>query len=210
MSQSFEKFMKKFAGWIDPKLEPYREHKKLVYTPETLEDLLGVMKRTPTTVLTPRQRTIIAAAMSFQDTPVKQLMTPRADITFVYENDFLGPLMLDKLYQSGSQHFPVLTTRGEIAGILHTKTLNSLEDRQGDRAANHLDKNVYYIREDYSLEQAVAAFARTNCYFFIVIDRTGNTVGLLNFETLLEHLLGHISDDKFDQDNDSYAVSHRI
>lgn len=207
-------FLTKLTKWVDPKLEKYREQKEPEpippYVPESLEDFIGVMKRTPQQFLSGKQRALIAACMSFADRKVSEIMMPRSEITFVYEHDFLGPLMLDKLYQSGSSHFPVLSSDGhQIVGLIHTDQLNSLEIKNTDRAAKYLDKKVYYLREDYNLEQAMAAFLRTNCFFFLVIDKSGQLVGLLTYKMLVAYLLGYVPKDDFSDDTSIAAVMKR-
>ena len=208
------KFMKSFVGWLDPKLDRFREEKEPEelppYVPETLEDFIGVIKRAPKDVISNKQRATIASAMSFSDRKVSDIMMPRSEITFVYEHDFLGPLMLDKLYQSGSSHFPVLSSDGrQVIGVINTNKLNSLEIKNTDRATQYLDKKVYYIRDDYSLDQAMSAFLRTNCFFFVVIDASGQVVGLLTYKMLVAFLLGYVPHDDFMEDSSISAVMKR-
>lgn len=209
-------FMIKLTKWVDPILEKYREKKppepQPPYVPKSTEDLIGVIGRTPKDYLSGKERAMIAACMSFKDCKVGDIMTPRADITFVFEHDFLGPLMLDKLYQSGLSHFPVLSSDGhQVVGLIHTSHLNSLEIKDTDRASKFIDPKVYYLRSDYKLEQAMTAFVRTNCFFFLVVDKGGHLVGLLTFPTLVACLLGYIPKDKdnFDDDTSIAAVMKR-
>lgn len=209
-----ENVIKKIVAFLDPKLEKFRVPKEPEplppYVPESIEDLIGVLKRAPQGVLSGKQRALIAACMSFEDRQVSDIMMPKSEITFVYEHDFLGPLMLDKLYQSGSSHFPVMSSDGhQIVGLIHTDQLNSLEIKHTDRASNYIDKKVYYLRDDYSLEQAMAAFLRTNCFFFLVIDKNGKLVGLLTYKMLVAYLLGYVPHDDFDEDTSIAAVSKR-
>lgn len=206
--------MKSFVSWLDPKLERFRTPKEPEelppYTPETIEDFIGVIKRAPKDVISSKQRATIASAMSFSERKVSDIMMPRSEITFVYEHDFLGPLMLDKLYQSGSSHFPVLSSDGrQVIGVIHTDQLNSLEIKNTDRATKYLDKKVYYIRSDYSLDQAMSAFLRTNCFFFVVIDQSGQVAGLLTYKMLVGFLLGYIPHDDFFEDSSIAAVMKR-
>ena len=208
------KFMKKLTKWVDPVLEKYREpvipEEQPPYVVKDVNDLIGVLKRAPKEVLSGKQRALIASSMSFSEREVSEIMMPRSEITFVYEHDFLGPLMLDKLYQSGSSHFPVLSSDGhQVIGLIHTDQLNSLEIKNTDRATKYLDKTVYYLRADYSLEQAMAAFLRTNCFFFLVIDKNGQIVGLLAYQMLIDYLLGHVPYDDFEEDTSISAVMKR-
>ena len=205
-------FMVWLANFLGPKLDKYRKDKNEIpeiYLPETTEDLVWVLKKLPKEVLSKSDREKIMSAMSFSTKKVHNIMLPRAEITFVHVNDFMGPLTLDKLYQSGFSHFPVLGVKGEIAGIIHTSSLNSLEIKDTDRAASFLDKNVFYMRDDYTLTMAMSAFLRTNSYFFVVVNHDGQVVGLLTLKMLISRLLGDIPEDDFSGDEDLMSVAKR-
>ena len=208
MGRTISRVMKKIVAGVDPKLEKYRPPKQKYY-PKSRGELFDLLKRTPRGVLSDEERTVIAAAMSFAERPVKSVMLPKSKMTFVHENDFLGPLMLDKLFKSGFLHFPVIGASGRITGLLHTRDLNDLKIKDTDRAGKYLDENVYYIRGDHTLQMAMAAFLRTNCHFFVVIDAAENPVGLITYEMVAEEMLGRKVRDDFDGDLDSYSVARR-
>jgi len=208
MPSLFFKSMRKIVKILDPKFEKYRP-KKGAYTPESKLEFIRVLARTPEEILSKEEREIISSAMTFSIKPVSSIMLPKDKMTIVHENDFLGPLMIDKLYKSGFEHFPVIGASGRITGLLHTKELNSLQIKETDRALKYLDENVYYARDDYTLEMTLAAFLRTNCHFFIVVDRSENTVGLITYEMIAKAMLGKKITDDFDADLDISAVSHR-
>ena len=211
------KFLEKFVRWVDPKLEKYRaprpepkQPEPEPYLPKTLEDFMWFLRKTPADVLSPEDRATIASAISFRARRVRNVMIPKDKVVFVHEHDFLGPLMLDKLYKSGQMHFPVLSADGRtVSGVIHTEALNSLEVEATDRATKYVDKTVYFLRDDYTLEQAMAAFLRTNSFFYVVIDKTGAMVGLLTYKLLVEHLLGYLPDDGFSEDSSIMAVIKR-
>lgn len=218
-----------FATWVDPKLQPYREKPLAkpataktsaepvakpatdasICTPQTIEEFLDIMKRTPRSVLNQRERHVIATIMKFPEVKVSDLMLPQTAITYVKATEVLGPLTLDRLYRSGFQHFPVIDHNHKIIGLVHTTALNSLEVKQTSRAHEILDPKVYYLREDYTLNQALAAFLRTNCYFFLVIDQYERIVGMLTYQMIVDYLLGETPTDDFTRDDDRLAVAKR-
>ena len=136
-------------------------------------------------------------------------MLPRKNITFVHENDFLGPLMLDKLYKSGLSHFPVLGKNGGIVGILQTDSLNRLEIKDTERASKYLDPKIHYVGADYGLKEAFAMFLRTDSGFGLVVDEAGAVVGLITLRMLIENLIGEVPVDDFDQDENAQSVAKR-
>ena len=136
-------------------------------------------------------------------------MLEKPAITFVRDTEFLGPLTLDRLYRSGFAHFPVIDVEGRIVGTLSTEDLNSLAIKEADRAFKYVDPKVFYLNAEYTLEMAVAAFIRTNAYFFMVVDEKNEIVGLLTMEMIFEFLVGKVPKDNFDKDYDRGAVARR-
>lgn len=177
--------------------------------PASTDELLELLKRTPTSVLNEVERQNIIAAINFPILHVSKLMLPRAEITYVKENETLGPLVLDQLYRSGFQHFPVVDSKNQIIGLIHTTALNHLDTKTTQTAKDILDPTMYYLRSDYTLSQALAAFLRTNCFFFLVVDSHERIVGLLTYQMLIQFLLGTVPEDNFEHDTDRQAVAHR-
>ena len=227
-------FLTSFTHWIDPKLKKYRtpsstnhtpaQNTQITetkserenrppankeYTPETTAEFLDLLKRTPRSVLSTRERHVIATIINFPTVKVSEIMLPKSAITYVQADEVLGPLTLDRLYHSGFQHFPVLDHNRKIIGLVHTTSFNNLEIKETRRVADILDPKICYVREDYTLNQALAAFLRTNSYFFLVVDHYERIVGMLTYQMLVDYLLGETPSDNFDRDSDRLAVAKR-
>lgn len=229
----WQSFLKSFAAWVDPKLEPYRvkpranlekvevarddlpaevEVREEIYTPaspETRDDLFALLREAPMTVLTSGERKAMSAVLSLPDVQVVELMTPKAKMVFVDKYETLGPLVLDRLYKSGFTFFPVVDSNKHIIGTLQTTLLNSLDIKDTHQAKDVMDPRVYYIRADYSLEQALKAFVRTNSQLMLVVDHYEKLVGMLTFSHLLDYLFSENYRDDFDRDDDRLAVAKR-
>ena len=186
----WENILKKFTKWIDPKLEKYRPKKAEVkYTPKTLEDFVGVIQLTPKNVLSTKDRARIAAVMSFDERVVSDIMVKKNDMVFVNEKDFLGPLMLDKLYKSGFTNFPVVDNSNKVKGIIHTEALNMLEIKKTDRASKYMDKEVAYLHATDNLKKVVDEIERTNSYYYLVLDEKDELAGFFTIQMLLDYLI---------------------
>ena len=190
-----DKITQKLSKIIDqtldsPKSSSRPTQPELPPVPQTQQDFIRLLRRTPKTVLSDRDRAKIAAAMTFDSKIVKNLMTPRENLIFVHENDFLGPLTLDKLYKSGSTYFPVVDSKNHVQGIVHTESLNALEIKTLDRAKKYLDQNVFYLHELDPLSFAIEEFSRTGSPFFLVLDQTDALAGSLSVSAILQFLTG--------------------
>ncbi|MBR3229039.1 CBS domain-containing protein [Candidatus Saccharibacteria bacterium] len=186
----WHEFLCKIVKFLDPRLEKYRERKPAEkYTPKSLEEFIGVLRRTPKSVLDSKDRARIAAVMSFEDRTVEDLMIGKKEMVFVNYKDVLGPLVLDKLYKSGFTNFPVVDNYDKVKGIIHTEALNALEIKKTDRAEKYMDKNVNYLHVDDSLDFVISEIERTNSYYFLVLDKKDSLAGFFTIQMLLDYLL---------------------
>lgn len=177
--------------------------------PKSQADFLKLLQRTPRDVLDYRARQIITMAFQLPKTHASDLMVPKAKITYVHDDEVLGPLTLDRLYKTGFDHFPVVDSKDKVIGTIHTTSFNNLEIKETSQVKDILDPGVYYIRTDYTLEQVLAAFLRVNCYFFLVVDSFGRVVGMLTFARMISFLFGDTISDHFVSDSDRLTVAKR-
>lgn len=194
----WHKFFSKIVRFLDPRLDRFRDQSTPAqsqakpnpkYTPATLSDFIDVLRRTPRSVLSNRDRNRIAAIMSFDDRTINDLMAPRSQMVFVKKSEVLGPLILDKLYQSGFTSFPVVDSKEKVIGILHTEALNTLEIKKTDRAGEYLDPSVSYLHTTDTLQFAVEEIERLGNYYFLVLDNSEQLVGCFTIQMLLSYLL---------------------
>lgn len=143
------------------------------------------------TALTDIERKVIVNALEFNDKPVSSIMTPKSAVDFIKKGEFLGPLVLDELHALGHSRLPVIDEDlDHIVGILYLRDLLSLDIKRSATAEKAMDTHVYYIREDHTLEHALAAFLKNRHHMLIVINKHHETVGLLTIEDTIEALLG--------------------
>jgi CBS domain containing-hemolysin-like protein len=137
-------------------------------------------------------------------------MTPRGVIDSISKNELLGPLVLDDLHRTGHSRFPVIENDiDHVVGMLHIHDLFSLDIKRSTTVEKAMEQRVFYIREDHTLEKALAAFIRTHHHLFIVINEFRETVGVLSLEDVVEALLGRKIVDEFDAYDDLRAVAER-
>lgn len=177
--------------------------------PNSREEFFEILYNIPFSVVSQSQRRQFEAILNLDFTLVEELMLPASRIVYVDKNEILGPLTLDRLFRSGMKHFPVVDQKNEIIGCIHTARLNSLDIKQSSKAYDILDPNIYYIRSDYTLEQALEVFLRTESYFLLVVDKYGKIIGILNLTDLAEYLFGKFKNDGFLHDDDRISVAKR-
>ena len=193
----------KFLGTIETELED--ELRSL----DSREDLQHLIDQS-VGILTLDEKRLIVHGLSFSEQLVSSIMTPRTVIDSIKKSEFLGPLMLDELHKTGHSRLPVYDGDiDHIIGILHLQGLLALDIKRSVTAEKAMEANVFYIREDQTLQHALAAFLRTRHHLFIVVNEFRETVGLLTLEDVMEALLGRRIIDEFDAHDDLRAVALR-
>lgn len=161
-------------------------------------------------VLSPQERSLMTATMAFRDKTIREIMTPRTVIDSINKGEFLGPLVLDELHALGHSRLPVIDgDLDHIVGVLHLRDLLSLDEKDSKTAEKAMDPKVYYIREDDSLEHALAAFLKNRRHLFVVINENRETVGLVSLEDVIEALIGRRIMDEDDIHADLQAVARQ-
>ena len=184
--------MRKVVKWLDPKLEKYRGPKEK-FTPKDTRELIELLKRTPKEVLSSQEKNMFAAMMSLRERRVAEIMLPKDEMTFVEEDEILGPLTLDRLYQSGFSHFPVVDKRGKIKGAIDTDALNSLQVKESVKAKDCLGEGkIVFLNEKTTLWEVIDEFLRTNNLFFVVTNESEEMIGVVTFEMVIYYLLGGV------------------
>lgn len=161
-------------------------------------------------VLKPDEKSLIINGLSFGDKLVNTIMTPRSVIDYIKNSEFLGPLTLDDLHKTGHSRLPVI--KGDIdhvIGILNLKSLLALDVKRSTTAEKAMDPKVFYIRQDQTLQHALAAFLRTKHHLFVVVNEFRETVGLLSLEDVIETLIGRKIVDEFDAHDNLREVAMR-
>ena len=174
---------------------------------EELEQLVA----SSSNLLKSDEQKLIIHGLQFPEKQVKDIMTPRGVIDSVSKNELLGPLVLDDLHKTGHSRFPVIDGDiDHVVGILYIQDLLTVDSgKRSSTAEKTMLARVFYIREDQTLDHALAAFLRTHHHLFIVINEFRETVGIISLEDVIEALLGRKIVDEFDTHEDLRAVAAR-
>lgn len=200
-------FVAKFERVITAFREPttnIHEAPHELYSREELSELIERSK----TIIGENERKLLSSALSFPDKTISSIMTPRGVIDFIKDSEFLGPLVLDELHALGHSRLPVIAEDlDHVVGVLHLRDMLSLDVKHSTTVEKAMEKKVFYIRDDDTLEHALSAFLRTRHHLFIVINANRETVGLITLEDVMESLIGRKIVDEDDIHADLRAVA---
>ena len=143
------------------------------------------------------ERRMIQGILDLDKTPVKEIMTPRVDITGVEVNTSLEDVKIEIL-ESGHSRLPVYEeSLDNIIGLVYAKDL-----LRSDNLDNYDLKSLLhrppYIPESKNIRDLLEEFRAGKRHISVIIDEYGGTSGLVTIEDILEEIVGEIQDE-FDE-----------
>lgn len=165
--------------------------------PRTREDLLALMREARNLNLMDGDAlTMFQGILETAETQVRDIMVPRAQMTFV---ERVWPLtkLVEVVVESGHSRFPVVgDKRDEIVGVLLAKDLLRFTANSSETfdLARWL-RPVQFVPESKRVNVLLKDFKRGRNHMAIVVDEYGGVAGLVTIEDVLEQIVGEIDDE---------------
>lgn len=148
---------------------------------------------------TMEEQKILEGIVSFGNTDVKQVMSPRIDI-FALDVEAPFAEIMPKLVDKGFSRIPVYRdTIDQIEGVLFIKDLIPYIDNE-DFEWQTIVREPFFVPENKKLDNLLKEFQTMKNHLAIVVDEYGGTSGLISLEDILEEIVGDISDEFDDED----------
>jgi CBS domain containing-hemolysin-like protein len=176
-----------------------------LYQKEDMVELINQQQVQTDNRITEEELRIATHALTYGGKIIRDVMTPRRMMRSVSADDVIGPILMTELHKSGHSRFPVMAAENQAVGMLYVRDL--VAAKQGGKVSELMEKHVYYVQEEQSLDHALQAFLRTKHHLFLVINEFEEIVGLISIEDVLEQVLGKKILDEFDQYDDLRAVA---
>lgn len=150
-------------------------------------------------ILEKHEEDLVSRAVGFGDRTVREVMTPRPDITFA---DASLPLaeIVDIFSKTKFTRIPVV--EGSIdrpVGIVHVKdVLTAIREKDPPKTARPLAREAFFAPETQTVATLLADFRRRRQHLAIVVDEYGAVTGLATLEDLVEELVGELADEHDD------------
>lgn len=145
------------------------------------------------------ERELIYNIFEFDDTKASEIMTPRADMFVINEDE---DLKLEEIIKSGFTRIPVI--KGDIdhvIGILNIKDLFMHQATSKEEIdVRKIMHEPYFVPNNKKLDNLLQQFKERKQHMAIIVDEYGGVSGLITLEDALEEIVGEIIDetDKFE------------
>ncbi|MGV7106282.1 gliding motility-associated protein GldE [Flavobacterium sp. U410] len=170
---------------------------KTNFSVDQLSQALELTNQEETTV---EEQKLLEGIVSFGNTEVRQVMSPRIDI-FALDIEETFDEVLPKIIDKGYSRIPVYKENiDQIEGVLFIKDLIPHIDEKKDFNWQSLIRDPFFIPENKKLDNLLKEFQGMKNHLAIVVDEYGGTSGLISLEDILEEIVGDISDEFDDED----------
>ncbi len=165
-------------------------------TEEELEFLIEVGEKAG--VLEDTKKNMISGVFDFDETKVREIMTPRTDIIAVEKQESIENTVKLTI-QTGHSRLPVYEDRiDNIMGVVFAKDLLRLLADHRDSNSIELSqimREPLFVPESKQLMEVFKDLKRTKNHMAIIIDEYGGTAGIVTMEDILEEIVGDIQDE---------------
>ena len=150
---------------------------------------------------------MLEGVLGVSDIQVRDIMVPRAQMTFLNRDDDSN-VLLKTVVESGHSRFPVMDEdREKVVGILLAKDLLRLAAQDPDLKdgvqfdIREFMRPTVFVPESKRLNVLLREMRRSRVHMAVVADEYGGIAGLVTIEDVIEQIVGDI-DDEHDVDED--------
>jgi CBS domain containing-hemolysin-like protein len=143
------------------------------------------------------KKDMISGVFEFDETKVREIMTPRPDLNSIQKDDDFDNVVKLSI-RTGHSRIPVHDEHlDNIVGVVFAKDLMRLAYSSNGEKPKISDvmREAFYVPESKTIIDVFKDLKRTKNHMAIVIDEHGGTAGIVTMEDILEEIVGEIQDE---------------
>jgi CBS domain containing-hemolysin-like protein len=145
------------------------------------------------------EKRMIRGIFDLDDTPVREIMTPRVDMTAIPADSSISKAR-KTIVESGHSRIPIFYNNiDEIKGIIYAKDF--LDDSKIFNTLEGYSHKPLFVPETKNVGDLLEEFQANKIHVAVIIDEYGGTSGIVTLEDILEEIVGEIRDE-YDVDED--------
>lgn len=150
------------------------------------------------------EQKMLSGIVSFGQTEVVEIMHSRVDITGLeFEADYSE--VRKTIVETGYSRIPVYgDDLDDVRGVLYVKDLLPYLSECNDFEWQKLLRKPYFVPEHMMIDDLLKKFQKKKIHIAIVVDEYGATQGLVSLEDILEEVVGEITDESDEEENELY------
>lgn len=156
---------------------------------------------------------MIQNIFEFDTTTIEEVMTHRTEVSAI-EINMDKTELISYVTNEKFTRFPVYEdTIDKIIGTLHVKDLLKYlheHPNPDDFDIKSLIRDPYFVPQSKKTRELFKDMQSQKVHIAIVIDEYGGTAGIVTFEDLIEEILGNISDEYDDEEDEISTINENV
>ncbi|MDD4847469.1 MAG: CNNM domain-containing protein [Bacteroidales bacterium] len=173
----------------------------------SLEEISDVIEKTDLSSETDQdEANLLKGVVRFSDIEAKSVMKERIMVTAI-EKSSLFENVWQTITESGYSRFPVYEENlDHIVGVLVLKDLLPLINGTEQGQWQTKIRPALFVEEDAKIDDLLPIFQSKKNHFAIVVDEYGGTSGIITLEDILEEIVGEITDESDNAEEEQIGV----
>lgn len=198
-------------GKFDEKMEELvDEEEKVTATEEELIDIVEKIEKEG--VLEHQESELIQSAITFDSKSVRNVMTNKEDVKYVYVDDSFEKIANFFQYYQYSR-VPVYDKEQDlIVGVINQKDVYSCYVKEEKKNARELMVDTIYVSHRRLIPYALEIVQKNKSHLAIVVDniKDKHFLGIITLEDILEELVGEIYDEYDDTPANVFEIGNHL
>ena len=149
-----------------------------------------------------QEKEFIQNVFEFNDIMAGEIATHRTDVTALMADDTLEEWD-EIIHESRHTRYPVCDgSTDNVIGILNAKDYFRITDRTKENVLEEAVHPAYFVPETIKADVLFRDMKNTRNSLAVVLDEYGGMVGIITLNDLIEELVGELTDEPADPDND--------
>lgn len=184
------------------------ENRKVTATEDELVEIVQTIEMEG--VLDQEERELIESAILFDDKNVREVMRPRDEVVFLYDNATKEQI-LEVITTHKYSRIPVISYEGlHAVGIIRERDVLDCLIQNKEITMETLLRKVTFISQRHRLQTALEKLQKSREHMAVVVEnmKSMNFVGIVTLEDILEEIVGEIYDEYDDLPRFVIEIGH--
>ncbi len=184
------------------------DNRKVTATEDELVEIVQTIEMEG--VLDQEERELIESAILFDDKNVREVMRPRDEVVFLYDNATKEQI-IDVISTHKYSRIPVISYEGlHAVGIIRERDVLDCLLMDKPISMENLLRKVTFVSQRHRLQTALEKLQKSREHMAIVVEnmKSMNFVGIVTLEDILEEIVGEIYDEYDDLPRFVVEIGH--
>lgn len=143
----------------------------------------------------PDEKEMIHNIFEFNDTPIKDIMTHRTDVDFLWKEDDIDTWE-KTIVETNHSVYPVCgESADDIIGIVKVTDFYKLLRNDADPDVSKIIKSSSFVPESVKADDLFRQMQHKKNHFAVILDEYGGLAGIATMSDLLEEIVGDLDSD---------------